>query len=157
MRPAETRAGPRLTAVAVALVAAAVSMGAAAFTGGESSPRGEDVTSVVERPDRFIGERTTVTGRVGDIMSATSFTVIDDAATLLVLNVSTIPAIDDNHDGVVRNEEVLVTGVVRRFAMEEIEQLVGDLLDERYESFVGKPVLVADSVSPRRATETRIR
>ena len=133
----------------VAVVAAAVSVGAAALIGGESSPRSEDVTAVVERPDRFLGKRTTVVGRVGDIMSATSFTMTDDGATLLVLDVSTIPAIDDNRDGVVKNEEVLVTGVVRRFAMDEIEQLVGDLLDEQYESFVGKPVLVADSVSPR--------
>ena len=135
--------------VAVALVAAAVSMGAAALMGGKSRSGGADVTSVVQRPDRFIGERTTVIGRVEDIMSAKSFTVTDDSATLLVLNVSTIPAIDDNHDGVVRNEDVKVTGVVRRFATEEIEQLVGDLLDARYESFVGKPVMVADSVSPR--------
>lgn len=135
--------------VVLALVAAGVSMGAAALIGGDSRSPGADVVSVVRRPDRFIGERTTVTGRVGDIMSATSFTLTDERAALLVLNVSTIPAIDDNLDGVVRNEEVLVTGVVRRFAMEEVEQLVGDLPDERYESFLGEPVLVADSVSPR--------
>ena len=135
--------------IAVAAAAAAVSMGAAAVIGSESSPRGEDVSSVVERPDRFIGERTTVIGRVGDVMSATSFTVTDDAATLLVLDVSTIPAIDDNLDGVVMDEEVLVTGVIRKFVMGEIQPLLGDLQDERYESFVGKPVLVADSVSPR--------
>ena len=135
--------------VAAALVAAAVSIGAAALMGGNSESRGEEVSSVVERPDRFIGKRTEVAGRVGEILSAKSFRLTDNAATLLVLNVSTIPAIDDNHDGVVRDEEVLVTGVVRRFAMEDIEQLVGDLMDERYKSFVGKPVLVADSVSPR--------
>lgn len=138
-----------MVAVAVALVLAAVTMGAAALTGGDSGPRGTDVISVVQRPDHFIGERTTVTGRVGDVMSATSFTLTDDRAALLVLNVSTIAAIDDDRDGVMRNEEVLVTGVVRRFAMKEGEQLVGDLVHERYKAFVGDPVLVADSVTPR--------
>ena len=66
-----------------------------------------------------------------------------------MLHVSAIPAIDDNLDGVLRNEEVRVTGVVRRFALEEVGSYVGELPVERYESFVGKPVIVADSVTPR--------
>lgn len=139
----------RVKTLAIAGAAAALTLGAAQLIGGDASPRGENVTTVLQRADRLIGERTTVTGRVGEVVSATSFTVTHDAAALLVLNVSAIPAIDDNLDGVLRNEEITVSGVLRRFAPEEIESYVGPIPAERYESFVGRPVIVADSIRPR--------
>ncbi len=42
-----------------------------------------------------------------------------------------------------------MTGVVRIFATEEAESYVGELIDERYEAFVGEPVIVADAITPR--------
>lgn len=137
-----------LKMVAVAMAAAVVTMGAVALAGGTSSG-GEDVTSVVQHPDRFVGERATVTGRVGKVLSATSCTLTEDGMELLVLDVSTMAAIDDDLDGVVADEQVHVTGVVRRFTtIEEMERHVGEVPDARYEPFLGKPVLMAESVSP---------
>ncbi len=134
---------------ALAALAAAVAMGAAAITGEGPRSRGEDVTSVLQRAEDFLGERATVDGRVGEIISATSFTVTNGGPRLLVLNVPVIPAVDDNLDAVVVNEEVQVTGEVRIFDVEEMESYVGELGDERYQPFVGKPVIVADLVRPR--------
>ena len=68
---------------------------------------------------------------------------------MLVLDVSTIPALDHDRDGVLVNEEVRVEGVLRVLDIEEIESHVGELMDTRYQPFLGQPVVVADVVTPR--------
>ncbi len=133
-----------ITVAAVAVVA-----GAAFVVREGPQASGDDVTSLVRRAPGVIGERVTVTGRVGDVVSAKSFTLTDDGARVLVLAVPVIPAIDNDIDGVLTNERVQVSGVVRRFVMEEIESHVGELIDERFEPFVGEPVILADSFIPR--------
>ncbi len=60
-----------------------------------------------------------------------------------------VPAVDNDLDGVLTDERVRVTGVVRVFALDEIESEVRGLMDERYERFVGDPVLLADAITPR--------
>lgn len=133
----------------MAVAAVAVVAGAAFVVREGPQASGDDVTSLVHRFPGVIGERVTVTGRVGDVVSATSFTLTDDGARVLVLSVPVIPAIDNDIDGVLTNERVQVSGVVRRFVMEEIESHVGELTDERFEPFVGEPVILADSFIPR--------
>ena len=110
---------------------------------------GERVTSVVRRVDRFVGQRLTLTGRLEEVVSAKSFTLTDGVERILVLDVSVVPAVDTDLDGVLTDERVEVTGVVRIFAIEEAESYVGELIDERYEAFVGEPVIVADAITPR--------
>ena len=109
----------------------------------------ESVTSVVRRVDRFVGQRLTLTGRLQEVVSSKSFTLTDGVERILVLDVSVVPAVDNNLDGVLTGERVEVTGVVRVFAIEEAESYVGELIDERYEAFVGEPVIVADAITPR--------
>ena len=135
--------------LALAALGAAVAMGAAEVTGRESGPRAEDVTSVLQRAEDLLGERATVVGRVGEIISATSFTLTNGGARLLVLNVPVVPAVDDNLDGVLVNEQVEVTGEVRIFSIEEIEAHVGELDEARYQPFLREPVIMADVVTPR--------
>ena len=83
------------------------------------------------------------------MVSSKSFTLTDAVERILVLDVSIVPAVDNNLDGVLTGERVEVTGVVRIFAIEEAESYVGELIDERYEAFVGEPVIVADAITPR--------
>ena len=148
--PAAERESSFLKVLAAMTVAAVAVVAGAAFVvreGPETSA--DDVTSFVRRAHRFVGERMTVTGRVGEVISAKSFTVTDGGERLLVLAVPTIPAIDNDFDGVLTNERVQVTGVVRRFEIEALESHVGELIDERYQPFVGEPVIVADAFIPR--------
>lgn len=88
-------------------------------------------------------------GHVGEVISAKSFTISDGVERILVLDVSALSALDNDLDGVVTNEQVRVTGVLRVLDIEEIESYVGELIDARYEAFVGQPVIVADAVTPR--------
>ncbi len=131
------------------VAAAAVAAGVVLLLQEEREPEREVVTSVLERADELAGQSVTVSGRVGEVMSATSFTLTDGVRHLLVLDVSAIPALDDDLDGLVTGELVQVTGVVQTFRPEEIERRLGELLDQRYEPFRGRPVVLADSFSPR--------
>ena len=137
-------------------VLAGVTLGAVALVAGavlavrvEPRTAGQGVGAIVRRADRLMGERVTVTGRIGDVVSAKSFTLTEDNKRILVLDVSAVPAIDNNLNGVMRSERVQVTGVLERFAIEETESYVGELIDERYEPFVGEPVILVDAFTPR--------
>ena len=123
--------------------------GAACARRGEPPTTGENVTSVARQADRLVGREVTVVGHVGEVISAKSFTISDGVERILVLDVSAMSALDNDLDGVVTNEQVRVTGVLRVLDTEEIESYVGELIDARYEPFVGEPVIVADAVTPR--------
>ena len=104
---------------------------------------------VVRDPESSIGTLVTVKGRVEEVVSAKSFTLTADDERILVVDVSTIPALDDNLDEVLINERVEVTGTLRLFNLEQIEAQIGDLLDVRFERFAGEPVVIAEAVFPR--------
>ncbi len=152
MRPDEAEPDPRASfpkvLLRIVVCAAALSAGVAFVVHEEPTSGGYDVTSVLREADRLIGQRVTVTGRVGEVVSAKSLTITDGGSNLLVLDISVIPAIDNDLDGVVANDRVQVRGMVRRFVIEEVERYVGELNDQRYETFVGKPVIVAESFRP---------
>ncbi len=144
-------ARPSSTKAVLGMAAAAVlAAGVVLLLREDRVAGGDGVGSVLDRADELVGDRVTVTGRVGEVISAKSFTLTDDGGRrLLVLDVSTIPAVDDDLDGLVTDELVEVGGVVRTFRLEEIERHVGELIDGRYEPFVGRPVVLADGIVPR--------
>ncbi len=151
VRAEEARPHPRPSSPKVLLrivVCAALAAGVAFVVHDEPTPGRHDVTSVLRGADRLIGQRVTVTGRVAEVLSAKSLTITDDGGDLLVLDISVIPAIDNDLDGVVANDRVEVSGMLRRFAIEDVERYVGELNDQRYETFVGKPVILAESFRP---------
>ncbi len=135
--------------VYVLLVAAAATAGAAVLRQDEAARRQVDPPAQLREIERFAGRRVTVTGRLADVISARSFTLNDGELGVLVLDVSVIPAIDDDLDGVLRGEQVQVTGIVRALTIEEMESFVGDLINERYEQFEGKPLILADYMTPK--------
>ena len=152
LRPLRRARGPlRRLFSAIVVATVALTAGTACGLRGDPTARGENISSVAGQPKRFIGRRVTLVGRIGEVISGKSFTITDDVERILVLDVSTIGALDNNLDGVLTNEQVQVTGVLRMLVIEEIESYVGELMDERYEPFVGEPVVLADAVSPRRA------
>ena len=131
-------------AAAVGVVA-----GVALLVDDERGGPGDDVTSVLRRSGELLGERVTVTGRVSDVLGATSFTMTDGARRLLVLDISAIAAIDNDLDGVIENELVTVSGVLRTLDVGEIERYADALVAEQYHAFLGSPVIMADSFRPR--------
>ncbi len=138
--------GARLLVAVVAAVA--VTTGVAVLVLDRLRDGDDGPGATVRLRDGAIGHRVTVAGRVGEVVSAKSFTVTDGTNAVLVLDVSVVPAIDNDRDGVLVGEQVRVTGVARRFVVNEIERYVGEFIDERYDRFVGKPVVVADAVTP---------
>ncbi len=130
-------------AVAVAMIAAAV-----VFATARPPDQGPEDGRVTDEADRAQERRMTVAGRVHEVVSAKSFTVTRGDDTMLVVGVPALPALDDDLDGILKGEEVRVSGVAKTFVLEEIERHVGELIDRRYERFAGKPVIVADSVTP---------
>ncbi len=133
-----------LVGAAVALVA-----GVALIVEDERGGGGRDVGSIVRHADELLGEEVTVTGSVGEITGAKSFTMTEGAHRLLVLDVSVIPAIDNDLDGLVVDERVTVTGVLLRLGSKDVKRYLGVSVEHRYSAFLGEPVVLADSFRPR--------
>ncbi len=138
------------TVLTIAAVAVAVASCTACTRKGGPSDTAENVSSVARQAERRLGQEVTIVGRVQEVISATSFTITDGVGHILVLGVATMPALDEDLDGVLIHEQVRVTGELHIFRMDEIESQVGELIDARYERFAGQPVVVANVVTPRR-------
>ena len=143
------RRRPSPPLIAIAAVAVALSSCTACARRGQLADTGENVSSVLRQADRRMGQEVTVVGRVHEVISAKSFTITDGVELVLVLGVATMPALDNDLDGVLTNEQARVTGELRVLRIGEIESEVGELIDARYERFIGEPVVVADVVTPR--------
>ncbi len=135
--------------VSLLLVGMAATAGVALLRQDEPARREADPRVLLEQIEGFVGRGVTVTGRLADVISARSFTLRQGEFEVLVLDVATIPAVDNDLDGVLRGEQVQVRGMVRALSIEEMESFVGELIDERYEQFEGKPLILADSVTPK--------
>ncbi len=134
-----------ITIIALALVVTGTS---ALIRNGQGDPDRGEVSALLRDADRLIGSTVKLTARVDELISSKSFTLKDETGEVLVLDVSTVPAIDNDLDGAVQGERVQVTGRLLVLTREELEGYVGGLDDGRYEEFVGEPVIVARSITP---------
>ncbi len=82
------------------------------------------------------------------MFSAQSFTLTDRTGRILVLD--TYPPSNNDLDGVLTDERMRVWASSGCSRATRSRSQVGDLMDERYERFVGDPVLLADAITPRR-------
>ncbi len=64
-------------------------------------------------------------------------------------DVSAVPAVDNDVDGLLLDELVTVSGDLLTLRVEEVEGYVGALVEDRYEAFLGGPFILADSFRPR--------
>ena len=106
---------------------------------------------LTRRPDRFYGEQVTVNGRVGQTLSPNTFSLTSEEAAdndeafeveaaLVAAGEGAIPELSEG-------QRVRVTGEVRRFNREEVEQELGVNLDDaRYANFEEKPVVLPGTV-----------
>jgi hypothetical protein len=105
---------------------------------------GMSVEDVAENLEAYIGNTVTVSGEVEDKLAGGGFTLKDDkwgADNEILVVGSTFAALVNEDD------EVRVTGEVRRFAISDVERdLQIDLDDELYRTWNNRPVLIARSV-----------
>ncbi len=139
---------PKTLLVLVGVALATIVLSAWLRSLGSTSERNE-ASVFMSGADDLIGETVTLDATVGEILSAKSFTLRAEEGEVLVLDVSTVPAIDNDFDGTFVGEKVQVTGTVRELTAEELEAQLGHWTDRRYERFIGEPVIVASSVTPR--------
>jgi len=145
--------------------AALVALFAACASGQRATPTnplpdvGVTVSEVAENPLRYAGQVVTVSGEVERIFTPRAFTIggpdFIGEDELLVVGPSTVPAIlNDLADSLAAmNDVVQVTGLVRVFHEDSIEQAIGaDLDDDLFDVYDGKPVLVMRDldVTPRK-------
>ena len=123
-----------------------------AETAAIASAGGPTVDEITDRATPFLGQTVTVTGEVGRIGGPRLFTIEDDDPVgdehLLVLSARPVTEIlADSKDPIADDDEVVVTGTVRRLVITEIERELGFDLQPEYEvEFRDRPVLVATSV-----------
>jgi hypothetical protein len=105
---------------------------------------------ITENPQQYYGKTIAVTGEIGNIRGANSFTLDEDqlfgASDLLVINTTPQATIREG-------EKVAVTGVLRPFVLAEIERDYGITWDqgvirELEVEYRDKPVLVTKEIYP---------
>jgi hypothetical protein len=108
-----------------------------------------DVDTLKEHPGRFYDKQVRVTGEVDEIYSDRAFRLegtgwaFDDDITVLMKK-----PLDAAAGGVLqKDEELVVSGTVRRFVVADVERDIGwDLTPEVEVKLKERPVLIADSV-----------
>lgn len=105
--------------------------------------------AVTQDPSPFYGKTIAVPGQVANIVSPNAFTLGENQATgnnLLVLNL--IPQTDQK--AVTQGENVVVTGVLRKFVIADIEKQYNFALEPDLRrvlvQYTNKPVLIANNV-----------
>ena len=116
---------------------------------------GPSVDAILNNPDTFYGQTTSVTGQIGQMVADRAF-VLTDSDTgqeqLLVVSALSLPATlargDDRTPD--RGGAVEVTGEIRQLDLVELEQRIGVNLDDaQLGRWTGEPVIVATSVVPQ--------
>lgn len=127
-----------------------------AATGSEGAVTLEELT---RRPERFYGERVTVDGRVGRIISPNAFSLTSadaaDSDEAFEVEAALVAGGDGSVPNLSEGQRVRVTGEVQRFNIEDVEQdLDVNLDDSLYADFEEKPVVLPGTVELLTGGET---
>lgn len=118
--------------------------------------RGQNVSleEVMSDPDSFVGQVVSVRGEVKKNLGTRGLTVETSGIQpdeLLVVSRESLVGVGGGPGEALYSEKdgVRVSGVVRTFFLEELEAEIGeDLNEEAYREYEGKPVVIADSITP---------
>ena len=113
------------------------------------------ITQVVKDPDNYLGSSVTVRAEIENMIPGRSFTldgpgVVNDK--ILVISKQPLEAVGGAGDTPLykENDGVQVSGTVRKLNIQEVERELGiDLNENELRAWEGKPVIVANTVSPR--------
>jgi hypothetical protein len=133
--------------------------------GDATNEEAEDVglSAIIEDPQRYYGQTTTVSGAVGQVVEPRAFVLVDkqtlqggppseaelvDRGVLVVRTGGPAPNVSEP-------QKVRVTGTLQQFDLTAFEQQQGvDLDDALYAEYQDRPVLVAAEVQPTQGEET---
>ncbi len=133
--------------------------------GDATNQEGEDVglSAVIEDPQRYYGQTTTVSGAVGQVIEPRAFVMVDEQtlqgaapseAELVDMGVLVVSTGGPTLN-VSEPEKVRVTGTLQQFNIATFEQQHGvDLDDALYAEYQNRSVLVAAEVQPTQGEET---
>jgi hypothetical protein len=117
------------------------------------------VSDITTGPQRYVGKVVTVSGEVGRVLGPRWFTIGGQefgGSEILVLGKSTMPGLVNRlaDSGMVMNDIVLVTGVVRAFEEDALEREIGGGLDldgDVFDPYDAHPVIVMTDldITPR--------
>lgn len=114
---------------------------------------GATVNEITETPNAFIGRQVTVSGEIKEVYGPRAFTIKSpdpSSGELLVVTAEDFPSIPDRSQRAeeIKEDFVQITGKVRRYIPEEIQQEIGAALDPKIESEypVSHPVVIAESL-----------
>lgn len=116
--------------------------------GQTGSAEGVTIEELADDPSEFYGEAVTVSGEVIEAVEPGAFRIEGDDEELLVVGVQQLPRITEGAvKEVNEGDRVRVTGQVREFKIEEVQQEVDRGIDDEYfGDFEGDPALLATSV-----------
>lgn len=146
--------------IAIALLlASCASEGAQQGSEGGDAQAGEEagqtrpaervtIEELTDDPSEFYGESVTVSGEVVEAVEPGAFRIEGDDEELLVVGVQQLPRIAEGDvKEVNEGDRVRVTGQVREFKIEEVQQDVDRGIDDEYfGDFEGDPAVLASSV-----------
>ncbi len=145
--------------VLLVLVGALVACGeeeAPVGAGGEADMEETELDDVAGDPDAYVGQTVTVSGEVSEVLSPNMFRINNDEVLDIGDEVLVVHTGQEAATELVEETEVLVTGVVHRFTVAEIEDDLGiDLgLDEDVEvEYENRPALVATGIDALEADD----
>ena len=141
------------TAIALSLLARSAS---AAQLVPRPQPQVATIEEIVGNPTPFFGQAVAVSGVVGEILGQRAFTLEEDQLLFNLFNesllvVSDRPMLDRMGEPLTANRlddaNVVITGTIQPFDMQEIEQQIGAALDEnQFATYADRPALIASSI-----------
>ncbi len=115
---------------------------------------GATIDDITDEPERWYGQRVTVSGEINDVLGARAFTIggegFFDGDELLVVGARQMLAMQGRPANQPFSEDdiVQVTGPVRRFVLRDIEREIGfDLDDNLFADWEGRPAVVARNIN----------
>jgi hypothetical protein len=113
----------------------------------------KQVAQIVEDPQRYYGQRVTLTGNVGSILGSRAFTLDAPGVAvnkLLIISKTPIEPIGGSgleYSMFQPSERVQIKGHVEYFSIQDVEnELNADLVNSVFLPWEGRPVIVADEV-----------
>ncbi|MGE3268171.1 MAG: hypothetical protein AB7P40_05450 [Chloroflexota bacterium] len=122
--------------------------------GTGSTPADTDISAILEAPDSYIGQTTTVSGTVGQMVGSRAFVLTGGEALdqrMLVIGALSLPGTFAGGEVPTASDQeaVEVTGEIWRLDLSAIEDRIGvDLNDGQFAAWSGQPVMIATAAAP---------
>ena len=109
-------------------------------------------SQIADNPEEYIGKSITMKAQIDNFVDKRAFT-IGSARRVLVISSKPLQSVGGSGDTLLYNvaDQVQITGLVRTLNISEIEREIGlDLNDLEFKSWIGKPVIFAQTITAQK-------